>query len=468
MKKKITIIITLLIILSIVICMLRLKNFKDKSLRNININDQNLTFIFETDNGEVTGSGEDWLSDKYADYVLDKEKSSCNGDSAPFLLNWDNEKHTVLLTSNENDRCTLYFEPKKPSVFDNCEVRDDLVECIKSLDNNAEAEFADGDGYLYHHNSLLKDGAGDNGYRYSGDNPNNFVCFGPGAEDYSKDKSNGCDFKNLYRIIGIVPVEISTGEKQNLVKLIQSEYATPEQMGENALKGKYKYNDSNEYENIARVHTPEIEYGFYWNSEDNMWSDEHYNYWEKEDNGMIKKAPLNETLNNEYIKYLQNNKNDITWIDKIETVKWNVGGSNSASFIPKEMYVVETTKGNGNTTGAGLQAKHKIGLMYIHDYAFANDKKNWTVKLDSYNYENNMVTNWLFNGVYEWTISSWTWHPTDVFGFGIGFNSSVRFYNSTTLAFGVRPVFYLKSDVKIKADGTTDGSMMRPYKIVLK
>lgn len=53
--------------------------------------------------------------------------------------------------------------------------------------------------------------AGDNSYRFSGANPNNFVCFGPGAT------TNGtCPNDNLYRIIGIFDEE---------AKLIKYDYA---------------------------------------------------------------------------------------------------------------------------------------------------------------------------------------------------------------------------------------------------
>ena len=58
---------------------------------------------------------------------------------------------------------------------------------------------------LYYHNSGLTNGAGDNSYRYSGANPNNYVCFGSTATT--------CPTDNLYRIIGVF---------DNQVKLIKS------------------------------------------------------------------------------------------------------------------------------------------------------------------------------------------------------------------------------------------------------
>ena len=58
---------------------------------------------------------------------------------------------------------------------------------------------------LYYHTSSLANSAGDNSYRYSGANPNNYVCFGSDAAS--------CPSANLYRIIGVF---------NNQVKLIKA------------------------------------------------------------------------------------------------------------------------------------------------------------------------------------------------------------------------------------------------------
>ena len=69
-----------------------------------------------------------------------------------------------------------------------------LAEYIKSLYS------APGVNDLYHHTSDLTDSAGDNSYRYSGANPNNYVCFGSDAST--------CPSDNLYRIIGVFGDEV--------------------------------------------------------------------------------------------------------------------------------------------------------------------------------------------------------------------------------------------------------------------
>ncbi len=53
---------------------------------------------------------------------------------------------------------------------------------------------------IYYHTSSLANSAGDNSYRYSGANPNNYVCFGSNAST--------CPSDNLYRIIGVFGNEV--------------------------------------------------------------------------------------------------------------------------------------------------------------------------------------------------------------------------------------------------------------------
>ena len=57
-----------------------------------------------------------------------------------------------------------------------------------------------GNNGIYYHTSTLANGAGDNSYRYAGDNPNNYVCFGSNASP--------CPTDNLYRIIGVFENEV--------------------------------------------------------------------------------------------------------------------------------------------------------------------------------------------------------------------------------------------------------------------
>ena len=69
-----------------------------------------------------------------------------------------------------------------------------LADYIKSLYTSQ------GSNGIYYHTSSLANSAGDNSYRYSGANPNNYVCFGSDAET--------CPEDNLYRIIGVFGSEV--------------------------------------------------------------------------------------------------------------------------------------------------------------------------------------------------------------------------------------------------------------------
>ena len=64
----------------------------------------------------------------------------------------------------------------------------------------------DGENGLYYHDADLANGAQDNSYRYSGANPNNYVCFGATGADCQ-------NAENQYRIIGVF---------NNQVKLIKA------------------------------------------------------------------------------------------------------------------------------------------------------------------------------------------------------------------------------------------------------
>ena len=64
----------------------------------------------------------------------------------------------------------------------------------------------DGENGLYYHDADLANGAVDNSYRYSGANPNNYVCFGATGADCQ-------NVDNQYRIIGVF---------NNQVKLIKA------------------------------------------------------------------------------------------------------------------------------------------------------------------------------------------------------------------------------------------------------
>ena len=88
------------------------------------------------------------------------------------------------------------------TLADVCPDGGNLASCIADLNTLA----GDGAGNLYYHDADLANGAQDNSYRYSGANPNNYVCFGATGADCQ-------NAENQYRIIGVF---------NNQVKLIKA------------------------------------------------------------------------------------------------------------------------------------------------------------------------------------------------------------------------------------------------------
>ena len=428
MKKKIGIISTLIVMILVVILAILITNKKENEPLNFITNGSNIAYMYEKeDGGYEQGTSNAWST---GEYVLDIEDSSCNGDEDPVdVIDWDPSSNGVLLSSNKNINSTLYFDKKSE--------QEKFFEKLLG---------PSGDGELLYHNSFFTNGANDHGYRYSGDDPNNFICFGPGSESYNG-SAGTCADKNLYRIIGYVPVTLSNGIKTKLIKVIKSEYATADDLGKTTADGTAWFNK--DYEDLIRVKKVENIDGFRWND------DEYVNIWGN--------STLYEKLNDSDSGYL----NRLTdWAEKIVDVQWNVGGYDvEEPPIAKEMYNIENSAEYGKST----KENAKIGLIYIYDYGFASSKENWTKLLgwdsgnNGYSNDENRKNNWLFNGVSEWTISRFSFEDDDAFI--ISSSGNVDGDNWVYGLEAIRPVFYLNSDVKITADNGIDGSENKPYRI---
>ena len=130
---------------------------------------------------------------------------------------------------------------------------------------------------------------------------------------------------------------------------------------------------------------------------------------------------------------------------------WKVGGNtwaNVENTVPATAYQNEivnpvTTNTTDNSTGYS----EKIGLMYVSDYGFAAEPSAWTRKLsyDSGNgYSNAAVTsvNWMYMGLYDWTISRNADHSNFAFDVNpVGMVYGDLVYNNNA----VRPSFNLES-----------------------
>ena len=355
-------------------------------------------------------------------YKFNAELSRCENGST---LSWDDTKKAVIVSGNLADKCYVYFDIYQPT----------LAEYIKSQYTGTQ-----GENNIYYHDSDLANGAGDNSYRYAGANPNNFVCFGS--------DTSPCPTDNLYRIIGVFGENYHGVTGKQLVKLIKYDYMTTDELG---TDGDY----SQTYKEWGMDSTYKGTYGdgerigvYYWNykatgSATNTWST----------------SLLNKTnLNTNFI-----NNIGTTWANKIATVTWKVGGNTSANIsdvVPATTYQNEIVNPvTTNTTDNATTYSAKIGLMYVSDYGFAASPDAWTLTMSSYNNTTATNNNWMYMGLYEWTISRYA-DTSDrafrVYGDGFVGSGSVGYHD------GVRASFSLESSVSYVSGS---GSMSDPIVI---
>ena len=168
---------------------------------------------------------------------------------------------------------------------------------------------------------------------------------------------------------------------------------------------------------------------------------------------------LNKTnLNTNFI-----NNIGTTWANKIATVTWKVGGNifvNIGDVVPATTYQNEIVNPvTTNTTDNATTYSAKIGLMYVSDYGFAASPDAWTLTMSSYNNTTATNNNWLYMGLFEWTISRTAGDSLgadDVRSAGGLGTLSVSYYR------GVRASFSLESSVSYVSGS---GSMSDPVRI---
>ncbi|HJJ08495.1 MAG TPA: hypothetical protein OIM65_04210 [Bacilli bacterium] len=174
-------------------------------------------------------------------------------------------------------------------------------------------------------------------YRYRGASPKNYVTFN----------------NEVWRIIGVFPVDDGTGKIENRIKLIRN----------------------------ASVGTQ------FWNSTQ-VSSTSSYNNWTR--------ATLKTYLNTTYYNTLSN----IDEQSMIGNAKYYLGGYTQSTGISKDMmYQYERKTSGSNTYYYGTNSNSwtgKIGLMYISDYGYSASD-TCTSNLSSYNDETCTSNNWLYN-----------------------------------------------------------------------
>ena len=124
------------------------------------------------------------------------------------------------------------------------------------------------------------------------------------------------------------------------------------------------------------------------------------------------------------------------------------------SAIPKTVYTNEITSPAEATTYSV-----KVGLMYVSDYGYAASPENWNTTLSNYANDTNRNNNWMYMGAYEWTIT----RRSDNTNYAFRVTDSGNVNNlRVNLNYGVRPSFYLNSNVSYVSG---DGSQNSPFRI---
>ena len=247
----------------------------------------------------------------------------------------------------------------------------------------------------------------ENGKRYEGKNPNNYIWFND----------------ELWRIIGNVPVCLTSGcsTTENRVKIIRNDSI-----------GAIKYGSNSTWmgSNIQKLLNT-----CYLGKESSC--DSYCYSYSTTAKGTCDYSADGIVVTDYYGKM-------------VEDVYFNVGAGDSTYKTAANYYTQEIATHATSTS--------KIGLMYASDWGYAIE--GFTGVLGSSGSpQNSSDKNWLFSNSFEWTMSAYSSsNPLYVSGYGylIG--------HSASNGYAARPVLYLKSNVYV-VSGTGTGTKVDPYRI---
>ncbi len=303
--------------------------------------------------------------------------------------------------------------------------------------------------------------AGDLSYRFTGGNDvvNNYVCL-----DGTTEKDTCASENDLYRIIGLFQNEEGNYE----IKLIKADATGEEQTGTDGayMTGGFQPNSENTYKgnNYQNLKS------YYWNSSKGNTSTEilhtNNNIWSTSNLNLI-------NLNQNFYEYLLKKEPNL----KIQKHSWQIGpvthllNNNSPESYAYELGSSRTKVGEEKCLNEGnltkicqledVEYENYIGLMYVSDYAYAAKPQLWGDNLHRENKDMENIENWIYIGLYEWTISSATDLNTSYI---LGYTNGIERYNVWSGMVGIRPCFYISSDSKIKEG---KGTKENPYQLTI-
>ena len=257
----------------------------------------------------------------------------------------------------------------------------------------------------------------ENGYRYSGKTPNNYVWFN----------------NELWRIIGLVPVCTSASSgtcsaTTNLVKIIRAK-----SIGGLAYDAK-----SSGYTGLWGSNTLYTLLNSYYYGKQNG-TGTSYCYG----------SQTTAVADCDYSEIGISSESSDYYSQMIEDVYWNIGASvNSAT--PGTVYGTESATVTTNTA--------KIGLMSPSDYGYAAVVSGYSKKMSVYNTAAITGTNWLYGQGEEWTNIQYSSRANSALDVTYNGNMTNSFAYE---GHAIRPVLYLDAGVyKISGSGTSSDPYM--------
>ena len=480
MNKKIKIGLFVFIIIGVVILNFMYKNEETKTKKK---KQSNLAIMIKGDSGEYVNSD----TIPKGNYVLNEEKTVCENGGK--VVSYNNSTGQIGFSFLGSDRCSLYFDKiidtQKPAIS-NLNVNGKTITATLT-DNEGLSAYGfstsntieptswttisgktynlsttinnEGTYYLWVKDSVgnkttkeftisletsfatlmstsTPDVYNENGLRYEGADPKNYICL-------DNKTSGACaDSSLLFRIIGLFDEEYSSNGTSS-----------------SGTKKLLKVIDTNNYGGTS---------GKYWNSaKTNNWSN----------------ASLKTELNGTYLTTLLGTLNVNSKLNTaIVSAKWHLGGASSSNYdtLTADGIYIEERNTSAIVSGNPAIIYAKVGLMYPSDYGYATVGGITTNKagcraqaLNNWNsssYSDCKNNDWVFTSATFVNTAEWLLSPSSS-------NSHVatRLYTAGYVGLGggnfvhgslcaVRPTFYLDSSI-LKIVGTGDGSSSNPYRI---
>ena len=252
----------------------------------------------------------------------------------------------------------------------------------------------------------------ENGYRYEGKNPNNYIWFN----------------NEYWRIIGVFDSASHGQSGKNLVKIIRAD----------VLDGLAWHKSNTNDWTTASLNL--LLNGAYYNAHDGTSSGYCYVY-----NGILANCDYT-------IRGIQSGYRGM-----IANVTWYLGGYSDYYATAEAFYGYE--RGTTVYSGRPTSTTGYIGLMYPSDYGYSvlSSSCARTTELRSYNTPTCAGQSWLYGKGHEWTLTPYSTNSASVFYLGY---RGPLYYEFAHYGIGSRPVLYLDASV-YKTDG--DGSLKNPY-----